>query len=154
VRRLYVVLTGLMMLSILAQFYFAAVGAFAKPQDDSSFAVHDVNGMMILPLLSIAATVVALLARAPGRQVGLTIAPLGLVLVQVLIVELGRALNGADDATTPLSLAILGLHAVNGLAIMAVAGLTMRGARALLRPTGDNPATAAHATSPSAGTSA
>jgi cytochrome b561 len=122
VRRIYVALTGLMLLAVLAQFYFAAVGAFDKPQDDESFALHLTIGMMIIPVVS--------LARAPGRLIGLTVAPVGLIILQILITELGKNLGGStDDHTTPAALAFLGLHAINGLFIMAVAGMAMRGAR-------------------------
>jgi hypothetical protein len=131
VRRVYLALSGLLLLAILAQFYFAAVGAFAKPQDDNSFALHDLDGSIIIPALSLLLTIVAAVARAPGRLIGLSALPLGLVVVQMLIVALGRALNTSADQTTPAGLAILGLHAVNGLAIMAVAGTLMRRAREL-----------------------
>jgi Family of unknown function (DUF6220) len=130
-RRVFVILASLLLVAVVAQFYLAAVGAFAKPQDDRSFALHDLNGMMIMPLLSVLATVAAALAKAPGRLIGLAIVPFGLVIVQVLIVELGRAVSGTEDTTTPASLAILGLHAINGLATMAVAGIVVRRARLL-----------------------
>jgi hypothetical protein len=131
-RKVYVGLSALLLLAVLAQFYFAAVGAFTKPQKDDSYALHDLTGMMIIPLISLLATVAAAVARAPGRLIGLTILPLGLVIVQVLIVALGRAVSGGtEDSTTPAGLAILGLHAINGLAIMAVAGLVLRRARLL-----------------------
>ncbi|MGW5666725.1 DUF6220 domain-containing protein [Micromonospora sp. NPDC003776] len=130
-RKVYVGLSALLLLAVLAQFYFAAVGAFAKPQHDDSFALHDITGTMVIPLLSLLATVAAAVARAPGKLIGLSILPLGLVVVQILIVTLGRAVSGGEDTTTPAGLAILGLHAVNGLAIMAVAGLVFRRARLL-----------------------
>jgi hypothetical protein len=135
VRKVYLVLTGLMLLAVIVQFYFAAVGAFAQPQQDNSFALHDLIGGVIIPLLSILATVSALLARLPGRQVGLTILPLGLVVVQFLIVALGKALSDGDagDRTTTAALAVLGLHAINGLAIMGVAGTVFARARALAK---------------------
>ena len=127
-RRVFFVLAGLLLAAVVVQFYFAAVGAFAKPQDDRSFALHDLNGMLVIPLLSLLATAAAALARAPGRLIGLAALPLGLVVVQVLVVALGRA-AGTDDRTTPAGLAILGLHALVGLATMAVAGLILRRAR-------------------------
>jgi hypothetical protein len=129
VRRVYTALTGLLLLAVVVQFYFAAVGAFAKPQDDKSFALHSVTGMMVIPLLSILATIAAAVARAPGRLIGMTILPLGLVIVQVLIVVVGRAFNTDADTTTPVGLAILGLHALNGIAIGGVAGHTFTSAR-------------------------
>jgi Family of unknown function (DUF6220) len=130
-RRVYVALAGLLLLAVLAQFYFAAVGAFAKPADDKSFALHDVTGTLVIPVITLLATVAAALARAPGRLIGLTVLPLGLVVVQMLIVGIGRAFNSSGDNTTPVGLAVLGLHAINGLAIMATAGIVLRRARAL-----------------------
>lgn len=131
-RKVYVGLSALLLVALLAQFYLAAVGAFTRPQSDASFALHDLNGMMIVPLLSVLATIAAAAARAPGRLIGLTIAPLGLVVVQVLIVVLGRAFNDAGgDRTTPVGLAILGLHAINGMAMLGVAGAVLRQARQL-----------------------
>jgi hypothetical protein len=120
-----------LLLAVVAQFYFAAVGAFAKPQNDSSFALHDLTGMLIIPVLSLLATVAAAIARVPGRLIGLTILPLGLVVVQVLIIGLGKALSNTDGAehTTAAGLAVMGLHALNGLAIMAVTGTVFARAR-------------------------
>jgi hypothetical protein len=131
VRRVYTALTGLLLLAVLVQFYFAAVGAFTKPQTDKSFMLHSVTGTLIIPLLSLLATIVAALARAPGRLIGLSILPLGLVVVQVLIIVLGDAVSGSSDTTTAAGVAVLGLHAINGLAIMGVAGLLFRRARML-----------------------
>lgn len=129
-RRAYLILAGLLQLDVLVQFYFAAVGAFARPQDDKSFALHDMNGSVVA-ILALLLIVVAALARAPGRLIGLSALPLGLVVLQVVIVELGRAFNDTGDHTTPAGLAILGLHAINGLAVMAVVGILMRRARLL-----------------------
>ncbi|HKT04833.1 MAG TPA: DUF6220 domain-containing protein [Rugosimonospora sp.] len=143
-RRLYQALAGLLVLAVVAQFYFAAVGAFAKPQNNSSFILHDITGSAVIPAVSLLLVIVAAVARAPGRLIGLSAAPLGLVVVQMLIVVLGRALNNGDDQTTPAGLAILGLHAINGLVIGAFAGIILRRARALnAAPRGtDTPASA------------
>jgi Family of unknown function (DUF6220) len=144
-RKLYLGLSVLLLIAVLAQFYFAAMGAFTKPQHDSAYALHDITGMMIIPLLSVLATIAAAVARAPGRLIGLTILPVGLVVVQVLIVTVGRAVSGGEDAaTTTGGLIILGLHAINGLAIMAVAGIVLRQAR--LFATAPRPAAAVVAT--------
>ncbi|GAA4435373.1 DUF6220 domain-containing protein [Phytohabitans houttuyneae] len=130
-RRVFVVLAGLLFLAILVQFYFAAVGAFDRPQDDDSFALHSVTGMMIIPLLSILTAVAAALARAPGRLIGMSLAPLGLVVVQVLIIVVGNVITGgSDEDTGPAGLFVLGLHAVNALFVMGAAGAVLRRARA------------------------
>ena len=134
-RRVYVALSGLLLLAVLAQFYFAAVGAFAHPQDDRSYALHGVTGVLVIPIAALLATVAAALARAPGRLIALTLAPVGLVVVQVLIILVGFKLTGStEDRTTPAGLAILGLHALGGLATLGVAGLILTRARAFARP--------------------
>ncbi len=130
-RRVYVVLVGALMASGALQFYFAAVGAFARPQTDDSYALHALNGRVIFPVLALLATLAAALAKAPGKLIGLTILPFGLLIVQVLIIVLGNVIGGStDQRTTGLSLAILGLHAVNGMIMMGVLGNVMRRARA------------------------
>jgi hypothetical protein len=130
-RRVFVVLAGLLFAAILVQFYFAAVGAFDRPQDDDSFALHSITGMMIIPLLSILTTVAAALARAPGRLIGMSLAPLGLLVVQVLIIVVGNVISGgSDEDTGAAGLFVLGLHAVNALFLMGAAGAVLRRARA------------------------
>src|SRR5262245_19900675 len=104
-RRLYVGLVGLLLASGALQFYFAAVGAFTRPQTDDSYSLHLINGRMVFPLLALLAIGAAALARAPGRLIGMTSLPLALVIVQTLIVLLGNALGGAtEQRTTPLAL--------------------------------------------------
>lgn len=132
-RRAYVVLVGLLLASGALQFYFAAVGAFTRPQTGDSYALHLVNGRMVFPLLGLLAIAAAALARAPGRLIGLTSVPLGLAIVQTLIILLGNGIGGStEQRTTPLALAILGLHAINGMIIIGVTATVMRQARALL----------------------
>ncbi|WP_055482677.1 DUF6220 domain-containing protein [Sphaerimonospora mesophila] len=128
-RKVHTVLAGLLLAAAVVQMYFAAVGAFDRPQDDQSYTLHSMNGMMIMPLLSLLTTIVAAVARAPGRQIGLAILPLGLILVQALIVVTGKALGDATGNATPVSLAVFGLHAINGMAIMGVCGAVFRQAR-------------------------
>jgi hypothetical protein len=132
-RRVYVGIVGLLLASGVLQFYFAAVGAFARPRTDDSFSLHLANGRIVFPLLAVLAIGVAALAKAPGRLIGLTSAPLGLAILQTLIIVVGNAIGGAtEQRTTPLALAILGLHAINGMIIMGVTSTVMARARALL----------------------
>jgi hypothetical protein len=132
-RKIYAVLAGLQLLAVLAQFYFAAVGAFAHPQTDRSYALHGVDGTIVIPIVAVLATGAAALARVPGRLVWATIAPLGLVVVQVLILLVGFKLTGStEERTTPAGLDILGLHALGGLATLGVAGYVFTQARALV----------------------
>lgn len=130
-RKVYTVFAGLLLAAAVVQMYFAAVGAFDKPQDDSSFSLHSMNGMLVIPVLSLVATAAAAAARAPGRLIGLTVLPVGLVIVQALIIALGGVFDDSTGNTTPLSLAILGLHAINGMAVVGVCGMVFRQARRL-----------------------
>ncbi|MEJ3750741.1 DUF6220 domain-containing protein [Actinomycetes bacterium KLBMP 9797] len=139
-RMVYVVLTRLVGVSVFLQFFFAAVGAFDRPREDGSFALHSLNGMVILPLLIVLATIAAAAARAPGRLIGLTLAPLGLVVVQVLIIVAGNvASGGAENDTGPVGLTIFGLHAVNGLVTMGVIETVSRRARAFAKASREIP---------------
>jgi hypothetical protein len=139
-RRIYVAIVGLMLASGALQFYFAAVGAFAKPQTDGSFALHVMNGR-VFALLALVAILAAALAKAPGKLVGFTALPLGLLVVQVLIIVLGNVIGGStEQRTTAVSLAILGLHAVNGMILMGVTGTVMTRARGLLKTPALEPA--------------
>jgi hypothetical protein len=135
-RRVYVGLVGLLLVSGVLQFYFAAVGAFARPQTDDSFSLHVTNGRVVFPLLAILAIAAAALARAPGRLIGMTAVPLGLVILQTLIIVVGNAIGGAtEQRTTPLALAILGLHAINGMMIMGATSAVLARARTLMSST-------------------
>ena len=133
-RRIYVILVGLLLASGGLQFYFAAVGAFTKPQTEDSFALHVINGRVVFPILAILATIAAALAKAPGKLIGLTLVPLGLLIVQTLIIVLGNVIGGAtEQRSTPVAVAILGLHAVNGMVIMGVTSSVMAKARQHLK---------------------
>jgi hypothetical protein len=128
-RRIYIAIVGLMLASGVLQFYFAAVGAFDQPRTDSSFALHLMNGW-IFAVLALLAILAAALARASGRLIGLTALPFGLLVVQVLIVVLGEAVGGStEQRTTPVSLAIVGLHAINGLILVGVSSRVLARAR-------------------------
>jgi hypothetical protein len=142
-RRVFVAISGLLLLAIVVQVFAAGMGAFDQPRDDDSFAMHRALGNMVIPLLAILAIVAAALAKAPGRLIGLAAAPLGLTVVQILIVVLGRAVAGGKDSdTSGGSLAIPGLHAVNALFMMGVAITVMRRARALAEGSAATPASA------------
>jgi hypothetical protein len=75
VPKVYAVLAGLMLFAVVAQFYAAAVGAFDKPQKDGSFSLHSVIGMMIIPLVSLLATIAPAVSKAPGRLISMTVLP-------------------------------------------------------------------------------
>ncbi|MBX6385125.1 MAG: hypothetical protein IRZ07_19500 [Microbispora sp.] len=133
-RKVYAAVTGVMFAAAIVQIYLAAVGAFDKPQDDSSFILHSMNGTLVIPVLSLVATAAAAAAKAPGRQIGLTILPIGGIILQELIIAFGGLFDDSTGNTTPLSLAILGLHAINGVAIVGVCEIVFRRARRFAWP--------------------
>lgn len=127
-RKVFVGFAGLMMLTVVAQFYLAAVGAFDTAPNDEAFSLHRGLGFMML-FLAIATTVVAALARVPGRLIGMTALVVGLVVLQSLIRALADALGESGDTSTTAGRFVFGLHALNGLAIMGLSGGVLSQAR-------------------------
>lgn len=128
-RRVFAGLAILLMLAVVAQFFLAASGAFDTAPNEESFRPHRALGyaIFVLPVLM---AIVAALARMPGRLVGMAGLVAGLVVVQVVIAQVAEAFGDTDDSTTAGKF-VFGLHAVNGLIILAVAGRILRQARAL-----------------------
>jgi hypothetical protein len=131
-RRIFAALATLLALMVVTQFFLAASGAFDTAPKDESFQTHRSLGYGIV-LFAILLTIVAALARMPGRLIGMTGLVAGLTVGQALIGALANAFNGTGDTSTTAGQLIFGLHAVNGLAIMAVAETVARQARALSR---------------------
>jgi cytochrome b561 len=132
-RKVFAWLATLLMVLVVAQFYFAAYGAFSSAPNDESFAPHRAMGYAIF-LLTVVMTIVGALTRIPGRLIGMSGLVAGLGALQVVIAVLARAFGETGDITTTAGQLVFGLHAVNGLAIMAVVGSVLRQARALSGP--------------------
>jgi len=119
-RKVYVTLTGLLVVSVVIQFYFAAFGVFTAPQNDSQYILHLTNGRFILPVLCLLCIGAAALAKAPGKLIGFTAIPFGLLLLQIVLFVIAGLLGSSPEKTTVVGQVILGLHAVNGLAILGI----------------------------------
>jgi hypothetical protein len=133
-RKALVIVSILLLVAFALQFVFAAVGAFTKPAGDGAYALHSVNGSAVIPALTLLTILFAVLAKAPGRLIGLAVLPLGLVVVQALLAMFANAATDAAGASTPFGLTIAGLHAVNGIVAVHVVVGVLRGARALASP--------------------
>jgi hypothetical protein len=131
-RRVFAVLATVQVLVVVAQFFLAASGAFDTAPKDESFQPHRALGYGIV-LFAVVLTIVGALARMPGRLIGLTGLVAGLGVGQALIRTIAGALNDTGGTSTTAGTLVFGLHAVNGLAIMAVAGTVARRARTLSR---------------------
>ncbi|RQX15004.1 hypothetical protein DDE19_21470 [Micromonospora ureilytica] len=133
-RKAFVIVSVLSLVAFALQFVFAAVGGFTRPTGDDAYALHSVNGMAVIPVLTVLTAVFAALAKAPGRLIGLAILPIGLVVLQPLIAMLAEAFTDASGVSTPLGLTIGGLHALNGIIAVHVVVGVLRGARQLAVP--------------------
>ncbi|MEU8076488.1 DUF6220 domain-containing protein [Catellatospora citrea] len=148
-RKTFTALAALLMLVVLAEFHFAASGAFGAATDDAAYRPHHLLGYVIflLPLLMAA---VAALGRMPGRLIATTALVAGLTAVQVVIAKVAMAFGDAGDGT--VGALVFGLHAIGGLALVAVVTAVVRQARTLststedARRTGDVAPTSAAAT--------
>jgi hypothetical protein len=139
-RRVFAVLATLLVLVVVAQFFLAASAAFDTAPNDESFQPHRALGYGIV-LFAIVLTIVAALARMPGRLIGMTGLVAGLAVGQSLIRAVAAAFNDTGGTSTTAGTLVFGLHAVNALVIMAVAATVARRARALSRPAvADRPA--------------
>ncbi|MBQ1018604.1 hypothetical protein KBX71_12125 [Micromonospora sp. D93] len=133
-RKAFVIVSVLSLAAFALQFVFAAVGGFTRPTGDDAYALHSVNGMAVIPVLTVLTALFAALAKAPGRLIGLAILPIGLVVLQPLIAMLAEAFTDASGVSTPLGLTIGGLHALNGIIAVHVVVGVLRGARQLAVP--------------------
>ncbi|MEU3454657.1 DUF6220 domain-containing protein [Micromonospora sp. NPDC006766] len=133
-RKALVVVTTVLLVAFVLQFVFAAVGAFTRPAGEGAYALHSVTGMAVIPVLILLTTLFAVLAKAPGRLIGLAILPLGLVVLQGLIAMLANASTDAAGTSTWVGLTVAGLHALNGIIAVHVVVGVHRAARKLARP--------------------
>lgn len=127
-RRVFAGLATVLALAVVAQFYFAATGAFDTAPNDEAFAVHRSLGYGIM-LFALLITIVAALARMPGRLIGMSGLIAGLAVLQGLIRALADAFGDSGDTSTTTGRFVFGLHAVNALIIMTLAGTVARQAR-------------------------
>ena len=117
-RKVYAGLAILLMLVVVVQFFLAASGAFDTAPKDEAFAAHRGLGYVTV-LLAILTTVGAALARVPGRLIGIT----GLVAVLAIVQPVIRGIAAAVGETATAGQLVFGLHAVNGLVIVALVGM-------------------------------
>jgi hypothetical protein len=130
-RRAFQVVTVLLLVAVVIQFYFAAFGVFTQPANDSQFVLHQMNGRVVLPALCLLVIAAAALARAPGRLIGFSALPLGLLTVQIVLFLVAGLLGSTEEKTNLAGQIILGLHAINGLAILGVTIVLVRRASRL-----------------------
>ncbi|BCL13456.1 DUF6220 domain-containing protein [Micromonospora sagamiensis] len=128
-RKAFAGLAAVLLAVIVVQFFLAASGAFDSAPLDEAFRPHRGLGFVTI-LLAVILTVVAAVAKLPGRIVGLSGLIAGLGVLQPVIAVIARAFGDSGDTTAAGQL-VFGLHAVNGLAMAIVAHTVFRQAREL-----------------------
>ncbi|HWM16513.1 MAG TPA: DUF6220 domain-containing protein [Microbacterium sp.] len=124
-RKVFSIVSILVVAAVVLQFYFAGLGVFSHPEDEL-FAVHGTAGRIVLPILFLLSLITAAIARAGKRTIWLTvIAILLLALQTVILIVTGLIFNtGPDAAVIPLGATIVvSLHALNGVAILLVTSI-------------------------------
>jgi hypothetical protein len=135
-RKVFLVLTIMLIAALVLQFYFAGVGVFSMPEDEL-FGIHGTNGRIVLPILIILWIVSAFLAKAGRGTIGLTFLAFGLLAFQTVLFILAGVLTGAtpppDAQINTAGTIMLGFHALNGLAILFITTVVLRRAWLLSR---------------------
>lgn len=143
-RRVFAGLAILLVLVIVVQFYLAASAAFSTAPNDESFQPHIMLGRGIIVFV-VLLTIVAALARVPGRLIGMMGLIAGLGVLQAVIAVIAKAFDDTGDTSTTAGQLVFGLHAINGLIMLALAGNVARQARAPRSAVADRPAGAGNA---------
>lgn len=124
-RKVFSIVSILVVAAVVLQFYFAGIGFFSVPED-GLFIIHGTSGRIALPILFLLSILFAALARAGKRTIWLTvIAVLLLALQTVLFIVAGAMFNvGPESPEIPLAATLMvSLHVVNGLAILWVTSI-------------------------------
>jgi hypothetical protein len=112
-RKAFTGLAALLVLVLVAQFFFAALGGFSTDPQRAAYRPHHALGYVIFSVPVVMA-IVGAIARLPRRLIGLSALVAGLTTLQVLLGSLARSLGDTGGGL------VFGLHGINGLAIMAV----------------------------------
>ncbi len=109
-RRTYATWSWVILAAVVVQFFLAGMGVFVTGAD---FAIHATFGAVIM-LATLLGAIFALAARVPWRTTGLNALLFVLILLQAVLIEVGRG-TGVH--------VIAAFHVVNALVIFALAGL-------------------------------
>jgi hypothetical protein len=134
-RKVFLVFAGLLLVAVIAQFYLATFGAFERPLPEpgtGALVPHAMNGTMVIPILSLLTTIIAAVARAGGRLIALSIAPLVLAAAQLFVIFPLTELTGSTmEQTNTGGHIVLGFHAIVGLLLLWAVVVLFREVRAL-----------------------
>lgn len=116
-RYAFAILSGLLVLAVLGQFFLAGFSVLDPAPVDTSFATHLMLGhqMSAASILVIAG---AALARAGRGTIGLAALITLLLFGQILLGTIATALGGDTGSTA--GQVVFGFHVINGLAILVL----------------------------------
>jgi Family of unknown function (DUF6220) len=131
-QKLFLASSTLLVADVLAQFYFAGVGAFHLPADHEAFSLHAANAL-VLQVLAVLTAIAAALARAGKGTIALAFLPALLKEVQYAIFALTegvpRNAEGIPLIVEGAANYFIALHVLNALTILAVSVVVFRRAR-------------------------
>ena len=150
-RKLFLAFSALLVLAVVAQFYFAGVGAFHRPFDKEAFGLHALNAGVV-QAASLLTALAAGLARAGRGTVLLALLPFLLVFGQYGIFALTdvflpagtpRGDGGVPTVVEGTPNFVVALHVLNALGILWASLVVLARARRWARSPGavDAPST-------------
>jgi hypothetical protein len=108
-RRAHVVLAWTFVATVLVQVFLAGLGIFDA---GFGFQLHMEFGYTVIGLVTLAVLLAAVVARLPGREIGLNLLLLVLYVIQTILPTL--------RTSAPL---VAALHPVNAVALFALGGI-------------------------------
>lgn len=127
-RKVFSIVSILAVAAVVLQFYFAGLGVFSVPEE-GLFAVHGTAGRIALPVLFLLSLITAAIARAGKRTIWMTVIAILLLALQTIIfIVTGLLFNvGPESGEIPLAATLtVSLHALNGVAILALTTMIAR----------------------------
>jgi cytochrome b561 len=137
-RKVHFVISTLVLVAVVIQFYLAGLGVFG-PRGADLFQWHSKVGRVVLPIVLLVAIGSAAIAR--NRTLRYALGLLGLLALQVALLFVGAAATGSDPdegVVTPAGAAIMSLHVLNGLAVVWLAVVLVRRSYASAYPRRDD----------------
>jgi Family of unknown function (DUF6220) len=134
-RKVHFILSALVLVAVVLQFYLAGVGVFSAPEDEL-FDLHTNSGRVVVPILLLLNVPAAALAR--GRTLRYALGLVGLLALQTVIFVIAIVTTGSspfeDGVISTAGTVILSFHVLNGLVILGVTVILVRKAYALAFP--------------------
>ncbi|MFE4197992.1 hypothetical protein ACFRJ9_19220 [Paenarthrobacter sp. NPDC056912] len=132
-RKILLVLAAIILLSSLAQLFFAGYFHFQNTIEAQREAgvYHVLNGQYVLRYAALLAVIVAAIAKAGSRSIWLAAGIFLLTWVQLFIFIIGGMLTGSsEDFITPSGSWVASIHPVTGLLIIFMSYWLFNRARA------------------------